>query len=199
MRDRRSLTTATPATPALWPDVLIAYAAPALSAGAGGLLTGRPDLTVAALTSIAGTSALVAALTGSRLRRRGVRAPRAVAPPKAVRAVAAGLVGGGPRGRGRVPRRPGPGRMARAVPVGLGVARTPAAGPAAVRGARRHHHHLALVRIPAHIDQEGHRMIVVMGATGATGSALLHRLSALGEPTRALSIFSLATDRVTAE
>ncbi|MFG2622518.1 NAD(P)H-binding protein [Streptomyces sp. NPDC048507] len=30
-------------------------------------------------------------------------------------------------------------------------------------------------------------MIVVMGATGATGSALLHRLTALGEPTRALS------------
>ncbi|MET3987146.1 NmrA family NAD(P)-binding protein [Streptomyces sp. PvR034] len=30
-------------------------------------------------------------------------------------------------------------------------------------------------------------MIVVMGATGATGSALLHRLIALGEPTRALS------------
>ncbi|MET3987145.1 hypothetical protein [Streptomyces sp. PvR034] len=87
MRDRRSRTTA------LWPDVLIAYAAPALSAGAGGLLTGRSDLTVAALTSIAGTSALVAALTGSRLRRRGIRAPRAVALPKAVRAVGAGLVG----------------------------------------------------------------------------------------------------------
>ncbi|MFD7031678.1 hypothetical protein ACFWAR_27000 [Streptomyces sp. NPDC059917] len=97
MRDRRSLTSATATsattTPALWPDVLIAYVAPALSAGAGGLLTGRSDLTVAALTSIAGTSALVAALAGIRLRRRGVRAPRAAAPSKALRALGAGLVG----------------------------------------------------------------------------------------------------------
>ncbi|MFG2622517.1 hypothetical protein ACGFXC_33375 [Streptomyces sp. NPDC048507] len=79
--------------PALRREVLVAYAAPALTAGAGGLLSGRPELAVAALTSIAGTSALVTALAGIRLRRRGNRGrlPRPAVPARAVRAVGAGL------------------------------------------------------------------------------------------------------------
>ncbi|GAA1983920.1 hypothetical protein [Kitasatospora viridis] len=67
----------------LWREVLVAYAMPAATAGAGGLATGRPQLLAAALTTIAGTSALVAALIGARLRHRPdrswtVRVPRAV-------------------------------------------------------------------------------------------------------------------------
>ncbi|MFI5618021.1 hypothetical protein [Streptomyces sp. NPDC051567] len=81
-----------PARFVLWREVLVAYASPALTAGAGGLATGRHDLTVAAFTSIAGTSAAVAALTGARLRRTGGRPRRAASLPKAVRAAGAGLV-----------------------------------------------------------------------------------------------------------
>ncbi|MFD3677789.1 hypothetical protein [Streptomyces sp. NPDC058613] len=81
-----------PARFVLWREVLVAYAAPALTAGAGGLASGRQDLTVAALTSIAGTSALVAALTGARLRRAGIRPRRAASLPKAVLAAGAGLM-----------------------------------------------------------------------------------------------------------
>ncbi|MEV6976953.1 hypothetical protein [Kitasatospora sp. NPDC093806] len=43
---------------------------PAVMAGAGGLATHQPELLIAAGTTIAGTSAVVAALVGSRLRRR---------------------------------------------------------------------------------------------------------------------------------
>ncbi|WP_431955796.1 hypothetical protein [Nocardia lijiangensis] len=53
----------------LWREVLVAYLAPAVSASAGGLLTGRPDLLLAAFTSIAGVSAAVAALIGMWLQR----------------------------------------------------------------------------------------------------------------------------------
>ncbi|MGW2250607.1 hypothetical protein ACWCXH_10440 [Kitasatospora sp. NPDC001660] len=65
----------------LWREVLTAYAMPALMAGLGGVATRRPELTVAAVTTIAGTSAVVAAAIGARLRHRpahswAARAPR---------------------------------------------------------------------------------------------------------------------------
>lgn len=60
----------------LWREVLFAYLAPAICAGAGGLITGRADLMVAALTSIAGTSAVVALAIGMWLRHRAIRYPR---------------------------------------------------------------------------------------------------------------------------
>jgi hypothetical protein len=55
----------------LWREAAVAYAAPALGAGAAGLATGQTGLAVAAVTSIAGTSALVAALVGRWLQRGG--------------------------------------------------------------------------------------------------------------------------------
>ncbi|MGZ9935580.1 hypothetical protein ACXNSR_37535 [Streptomyces sp. NC-S4] len=55
----------------LWREVLTSYAAPALTAGAAGVLTGQRDLAVAACTSIAGTSAVVAFLVGTWLRHGG--------------------------------------------------------------------------------------------------------------------------------
>ncbi|KQV13669.1 hypothetical protein [Kitasatospora sp. Root107] len=55
----------------LWREVLTAYAAPALMAGAAGVVTGQRDLAVAAGTSIAGTSAVVAFLVGVWLQRGG--------------------------------------------------------------------------------------------------------------------------------
>ncbi|MER5807815.1 hypothetical protein ABT143_06410 [Streptomyces sp. NPDC002033] len=55
----------------LWREVLTAYAAPGLMAGTAGFLTGQRDLAVAACTSIAGTSAVVAFLVGRWLRNRG--------------------------------------------------------------------------------------------------------------------------------
>ncbi|MEV0538023.1 hypothetical protein [Kitasatospora sp. NPDC050463] len=55
----------------LWREVLTAYAAPALMAGTAGLVTGQRDLAVAACTSIAGTSAVVAYLVGAWLRHGG--------------------------------------------------------------------------------------------------------------------------------
>ncbi|MGI5447357.1 hypothetical protein ACQEVM_16540 [Streptomyces sp. CA-243310] len=55
----------------LWREVLTAYVAPALTAGAAGVATGQQDLAVAACTSIAGTSAVVAFLVGTWLRRGG--------------------------------------------------------------------------------------------------------------------------------
>ncbi|MET9602228.1 hypothetical protein [Streptomyces sp. NPDC006459] len=68
----------------LWREVLTAYAAPALTAGAAGTATGQQDLALAACTSIAGTSAVVAFLVGAWLRHGGrprrwtVTAPRGV-------------------------------------------------------------------------------------------------------------------------
>ncbi|MFD6162369.1 hypothetical protein ACFWF7_39370 [Nocardia sp. NPDC060256] len=57
----------------LWQEALFAYLAPAVCAGAGGLITGQADLLRAAVTSIAGTSALVALLLGMWLRYSGIR------------------------------------------------------------------------------------------------------------------------------
>ncbi len=85
----------------LWREVLVAYLAPALMAGAGGVASGQSGLTTAAFTSIAGTSAVVALLIGSWLRRRGRSRPWTTALPRIVvaailavgAAVIAGLVG----------------------------------------------------------------------------------------------------------
>ncbi|WP_369383059.1 hypothetical protein [Streptomyces sp. cg36] len=68
----------------LWKEVATAYLAPALTAGLGGLLSGQPELTRAAFTSIGATSALMACIIGAWLHRRGrprrwtASAPRAV-------------------------------------------------------------------------------------------------------------------------
>ncbi|MFF0216003.1 hypothetical protein [Streptomyces vinaceus] len=51
--------------------MLSAYAAPAVMAGAAGVVTGQQDLAVAACTSIAGISAVVAFLVGTWLRHGG--------------------------------------------------------------------------------------------------------------------------------
>ncbi|MFJ1565712.1 hypothetical protein ACIOG8_16010 [Streptomyces erythrochromogenes] len=55
----------------LWREVLTAYAAPALTAGVAAVAAGQRDLAVAAVTSIAGTSAVVAFLVGAWLRNGG--------------------------------------------------------------------------------------------------------------------------------
>ncbi|MEU9182943.1 hypothetical protein AB0C90_40475 [Streptomyces sp. NPDC048550] len=55
----------------LWKEVAVAYLAPALTAGLGGVLSGQPELTMAAVTSIGATSALVACVVGAWLHRRG--------------------------------------------------------------------------------------------------------------------------------
>lgn len=55
----------------LWKEVATAYLAPALTAGLGGVLSGRPELTTAAFTSIGVSSALVAGAVGAWLHRRG--------------------------------------------------------------------------------------------------------------------------------
>lgn len=60
----------------LWREVLFAYLAPALCAGIGGLATGQHDLLLAAVTSIAGTSAVVAAITGIWLQQNRFRYAR---------------------------------------------------------------------------------------------------------------------------
>lgn len=57
----------------LWREVLFAYLAPALCAGAGGLITGSGELMFAAVTSIAGTSAVVALGLGLLLRHGVIR------------------------------------------------------------------------------------------------------------------------------
>ncbi|MGW7332656.1 hypothetical protein ACWGIU_29475 [Streptomyces sp. NPDC054840] len=69
---RRDRAAARPPRPfTLWREVLTAYAAPALMAGAAGVVTGQRELAVAACTSIAGASAMVAFLVGSWLRHGG--------------------------------------------------------------------------------------------------------------------------------
>jgi len=82
----------------LWHEVMVAYAAPALIAGAGGLISGQASLLLSAVTSIGISSAVVAALIGAWLQRRGLRhtwlrsGPRFVAIARV--ASAAGLLGG---------------------------------------------------------------------------------------------------------
>ncbi|MFD0266427.1 hypothetical protein ACFVGY_07510 [Streptomyces sp. NPDC127106] len=55
----------------LWKEVAVAYVAPAITAGLGGVLSGQPELTRAAPTSIGATSALVACVVGAWLHRHG--------------------------------------------------------------------------------------------------------------------------------
>ncbi|MFG2819186.1 hypothetical protein ACGFX4_07110 [Kitasatospora sp. NPDC048365] len=83
----------TPGAPppfALWREVLVAYAMPAVMAGTAGAITHQPELVAAALTTIGGTSALVAAALGAGLRRRPLRT-RPARTPRAVAAAALGL------------------------------------------------------------------------------------------------------------
>ncbi|MGC0419531.1 hypothetical protein [Embleya sp. AB8] len=120
----------------LWREVLVAYLAPALMAGAGGVIGGQQDLTIAACTSIAGTSALVATLVGSRLQRRAGRRswltswPRIV--PTLVLAIGvtafAALVGwfvGGHVPEAIIPHSgPWPGRLRLDLPISAALATT---------------------------------------------------------------------------
>lgn len=85
-RNRSASRQARPFT--LWREVLTAYAAPALTAGTAGVVTGQRDLAVAACTSIAGTSAVVAFLVGAWLRRGGRPRPWATAMPRIALTVA---------------------------------------------------------------------------------------------------------------
>ena len=83
----------------LWREVAVAYLAPALIAGLAGLLSGQANLLISAGTSIGISSAIVAALIGTWLQRRGrhhawlTSRPRLV--PVASIAVGAALTGGG--------------------------------------------------------------------------------------------------------
>ncbi|MFI6846155.1 hypothetical protein OG535_00705 [Kitasatospora sp. NBC_00085] len=71
MKDRAGRSRAASRPFTLWREVLTAYAAPALMAGTAGVVTGQRDLAVAACTSIAGTSAVVAFLVGAWLVHGG--------------------------------------------------------------------------------------------------------------------------------
>ncbi|MFC9583391.1 hypothetical protein ACFVJ8_11265 [Streptomyces yangpuensis] len=94
-KDRAGRSRATHRPFALWREVLTAYAAPALTAGAAGIATGQRDLAVAAVTSIAGTSAVVAFLVGAWLRNGGhPRRWTTGLPRAAVTAVLAGAATG---------------------------------------------------------------------------------------------------------
>ncbi|MFF7990727.1 hypothetical protein ACFZDG_13175 [Kitasatospora xanthocidica] len=84
----------TPPPFVLWREVLVAYLMPAVMAGLGGLATRQQELVVAALTTIGGTSALVAAALGAVLRRRPVR-PRPARTPRALAAAVLGVLAAG--------------------------------------------------------------------------------------------------------
>lgn len=56
----------------LWREVVVAYVAPTLIAGVGGLISGQASLLISAFTSIGISSAVVAALIGVWLRRHGL-------------------------------------------------------------------------------------------------------------------------------
>ncbi|MBV6700472.1 hypothetical protein [Kitasatospora aureofaciens] len=116
-------------------EVLAAYVMPAVMAGIGGLATRQPQLMIAAVTTIAGTSAVVAALLGARLRRRpahswAARAPRALpaivlALGCATVALAVGLAGA--RWLPHIPALAGsawPGRLPVDLPVSSAIAAT---------------------------------------------------------------------------
>ncbi|WP_035840221.1 hypothetical protein [Kitasatospora azatica] len=84
-RTSRTRAVSRPSRPfTLWREVLTAYVAPALMAGAAGLVTRQQDLVVAACTSIAGTSAVVALLVGTWLRHGGQPRRWTTATPRAV-------------------------------------------------------------------------------------------------------------------
>jgi hypothetical protein len=77
----------------LWQEVAVAYLAPAVSAGAGAVITGQSGLALAAFTSIGLTSAVVAALIGGRLQRGGATRHWSTSLPRAVVTVGMGLFG----------------------------------------------------------------------------------------------------------
>ncbi|GAA1231207.1 hypothetical protein GCM10009665_21950 [Kitasatospora nipponensis] len=119
----------------LWREVLVAYLMPAAMAGAGGLATGRSELLIAALTTIAGTSAVVAALVGARLRRRPdhswtVRVPRVLLAAGLGVGAAALALGAGWAGARWLPRVPAlagspwPGRLQLDLPISAAIAAT---------------------------------------------------------------------------
>ncbi|MFE6796201.1 hypothetical protein [Paenibacillus chitinolyticus] len=54
----------------LWREIVMAYAAPAIMAGIGGLVTADRSLQIGALTTIGGASALMALMIGLLLRSR---------------------------------------------------------------------------------------------------------------------------------
>lgn len=58
----------------LWRDIIIAYAAPAMMAGIGGVVIGDQTLFIAAFTSIGGTSAVTAWIIGRWLHDWGLYA-----------------------------------------------------------------------------------------------------------------------------
>ncbi|QOT01295.1 hypothetical protein JNUCC42_09300 [Brevibacterium sp. JNUCC-42] len=55
----------------LWREVVMAYVSPAIMAGVGGLVTADRQLQIGALTTIGGSSALVALMIGLWLQRLG--------------------------------------------------------------------------------------------------------------------------------
>ncbi|MGW2398705.1 hypothetical protein ACWCYY_19345 [Kitasatospora sp. NPDC001664] len=88
----RTRTPDAPAPYVLWKEVLPAYLMPAVMASAGGFASGQPQLVAAALTTIGGSSALVAGALTVALHRRPVpaRPPRT---PRLLAALATGLAG----------------------------------------------------------------------------------------------------------
>ncbi|MFD0273119.1 hypothetical protein ACFVHB_04285 [Kitasatospora sp. NPDC127111] len=92
-----SETSDSPAQPppfVLWREVLAAYVMPAATAGVGGAITGRSELMIAAATTIAGTSAVVAAVLGARLHRRPAHS-WTLRPPRALLAAGFGITAAG--------------------------------------------------------------------------------------------------------
>lgn len=95
-RTSRGRAAARPPRPfTLWREVLTAYAAPALTAGTAGVVTGQQDLAVAACTSIAGTSAVVAFLVGTWLHRGGRPRRWTLTMPRIVLTVALVIIAAG--------------------------------------------------------------------------------------------------------
>ncbi|MGY3678943.1 hypothetical protein [Streptomyces sp. TE33382] len=76
-------------------EVAVAYLAPALTAGLGGVLGGQPELTVAAFTSIGATSAAVAFAVGGWLHRRGRPRRWTTSVPRPVITIGLGTVAAG--------------------------------------------------------------------------------------------------------
>ncbi|MFE2111455.1 hypothetical protein ACFXAF_37110 [Kitasatospora sp. NPDC059463] len=127
--------TAAPPPFVLWREVLVSYAAPAVMAGIGGIATGQPELRLAAVTTIAGTSALVAALVGARHRRRPAgswaeRGPRPLVTALFGLGAAALALALGTAGAQLLPRIPAladspwPGRLRFDLPVSAAIAAT---------------------------------------------------------------------------
>ncbi|MFE7564630.1 hypothetical protein [Kitasatospora sp. NPDC057500] len=119
----------------LWREVLVSYAAPAVMAGIGGFATGQQELKIAAVTTIAGTSALVAALVGARHRRRPAdswaeRGPRPLVTALFGLGAAALALAVGMAGAQLLPRIPAladspwPGRLRFDLPVSAAIAAT---------------------------------------------------------------------------